>query len=154
MSDDVAQAGTDDGLDPRVNDPAQRGLYYANALDFMDHYMLPSYPRVVGGDVAWCEHWWKHGEALARIDALWRSFEAHRVHDNASSMAVWWRDFADPTMSALTRPDGVFAKCTGRPGYAEHVDDHDRMLRTTTPPEGMFTDERKIGPQEYAQYVE
>lgn len=137
-----------------ANDPAGRGLWYANAHDFVVGYLTPNYIRTLEKEQRWCQEWWRHAEAVARLDALWRSFEAHRVSDNASSMAVWWRDFADPTMAALTQQKGVFEMCNGRTG--EHVareeSEKDGIFITKTPPWGMFTDERRIVPAEYAEF--
>lgn len=136
-----------------ANDPAGRGLWYANVYDFVTGYLAPNYIRQLSSDTRWCQEWWRHSEAMARLDALWRSFEAHRVSDNASSMAVWWRDFADPTMSALMHETGVFAQCKGREpdGHLAEPMEGGAFV-TKRPPWGMFTDERQIAPAEYAEY--
>lgn len=132
------------------NDPRARGLWFANVHDFVVSYLSPNYVRRIDKDNRWCQEWWRHSEALARLDALWRSFEAHRVSSDANAMAVWWRDFADPTMSALTRQKGPFEQCEGIPG--QHHDTEDEIWVTARPPAGMFTDERIIAAKEFADY--
>jgi len=49
-------------------------------------------------------------EAVARLEALWKAFE-HLSHDPTLGAAIWWRDYTDPTMTALTAPDGPFSEC-------------------------------------------
>lgn len=119
-------------------------LYYANCHDFVVGYMLPSWRHTFAG-ARWCQLWWRHAEAVNRLDALWRSFEVHR-HGDPSGMAVWWRDFADPTMSALTRPDGPFSRCSAE------LDEHDQapIWPSRKPPAGLFMDERAIRPRSSA----
>lgn len=132
------------------NDPRARGLWFANVHDFVVSYLTPNYVRRINKDNRWCQERWRHSEALARLDALWRSFEAHRVSSDANAMAVWWRDFADPTMSALTRQEGPFERCDGASGV--HVDTENDIWVTARPPAGMFTDERVIAAKEFADY--
>ena len=132
------------------NDPAARGLWFANVHDFVVSYLTPNWIRRLDRETRWCRQWWRHAEAHARLDALWRSFEAHRVSPDANAMAVWWRDFADPTMSALTRLKGPFEQCDGREG--EHVDTSPETWVTDRPPLGMFQDERVIAAGEFADY--
>ena len=55
----------------------------------------------------WCPQWYLHPEAVARLEALWKAFE-HLRHDPPLGAAIWWRDYTDPTMTALTAPDGPF----------------------------------------------
>jgi len=59
----------------------------------------------------WCPQWWAHAEALSRLEALWRTWEAARL-DPLQGIAVWYRDFCDPRLLVLFSPAGPFAQCT------------------------------------------
>lgn len=128
----------DDGYD---DDP---GLFFPNAYEFVIQYLLPSWRHTYSG-ARWCAHWWRHAEAVSRLDALWRAFEAHR-HGDPSGMAVWWRDFADPLMATLTAENGTFAQCDAKTG--DHA--QNRTWPTAEPPAAMFIDERAIRPRSAA----
>lgn len=141
---------TETAPDVDENDPASRGLWFANVYDFVVSYLTPNWVRRIEKDTRWCQQWWRHAEAHARLDALWRSFEAHRVSSDASAMAVWWRDFADPTMSSVTRLKGPFEQCDGINGT--HVDTSAEIWTTSRPPAGMFIDERTVAASEFADY--
>jgi Domain of unknown function (DUF4913) len=80
----------------------------------------------------WCAQWFHHAEAVCRLEALWKAFEALRT-DPGTGASVWWRDHADPCMTALTAPDGPFAKC----GPDRHQTPPE--LPTDDPPPGLFT---------------
>jgi hypothetical protein len=43
--------------------------------------------------------WWKHADAIARLEALWRAWE-HLRQDPHAGMSVWFRDHADHHMEA------------------------------------------------------
>lgn len=113
-------------------------LYFRNAQDFVEQYLLPSWRHSTGG-TKWCALWWEHAEAVSILDALWRAFEGHRYGD-PSGMAVWWRDFAYPLMGSLTSPQGTFAQCDW--GVGEHT--LNAIWGTQPPPAGMFVDEREL----------
>jgi len=134
------------------NDPRARGLWFANVYDFVVSYLTPSWVRRIDGDTRWCRQWFRHAEAHARLDALWRSFEAHRVSADANAMAIWWRDFADPTMASLTRKKGPFEQCDGETG--DHTPTEEQVWVTDRPPAGMFVDERTVAAKEFADYDE
>ena len=56
--------------------------------------------------------WWRHDEAVARLDALWRAWEHLRL-DPATGLSVWFRDHADHHMTILLDADGPFKGCDG-----------------------------------------
>ena len=64
-----------------------------------------------------CPQWWKHPEAVARMDALWRAFEQLR-QDPGTGMSVFWRDHADHHMTVLLDADGPFKGCED--GHSTH----------------------------------
>jgi len=85
---------------------------------FVTEHLVHLYARPIrDGDehFKWCPRWWEHIAAHSRLTALWQAWEA--LHDGTGTgPAHWWRDYADPTMAALTAPDGPFAHC----GPARH----------------------------------
>ncbi len=86
---------------------------YPNVYSFVGDYLITVWARPIRdnqGTTRWCSVWWKHPEAVARLDALWHAFEALRLDPDLGA-ATWWRDFADPTMRVLMDPAGPFAAC-------------------------------------------
>ena len=86
---------------------------YSNPLDFFVNVLGPSYFREVNGgsEFVWCPQWYKHVEALSRVDSLWRAWEYLRG-EGALGMSIWWIHHADPHMRMLMAPNGAFKKCT------------------------------------------
>ncbi|MEP6463018.1 MAG: DUF4913 domain-containing protein [Frankiaceae bacterium] len=90
--------------------PARPPLAFDNVEEFVTGMFAPRFARSIGGPVKWCPQWWDHPEAVLRLEALWRSWEAHRL-DPDRGIAVWLRDFADPQLTALLHDTGTFAAC-------------------------------------------
>lgn len=113
--------------------------FYDSADEFVREFLIVTYRREVSpkGDYRWDSRWWMHPEAVARLDALWRTWE-HFRNDGATGMSVWWRDHADHHMGVLLSSAGPFAKTSGttEPGDP---------LPYTAPPPGLFVDVRTIG---------
>jgi len=87
---------------------------FPSVYAFVPNFLAIVYARPVGDQITgfrWCSTWWEHPEAVSRLEALWKAFETLR-QDPTTGAAVWWRDFADPTMSALCSPDGPFKQCS------------------------------------------
>lgn len=105
----------------RHNNAADRSapapeLCYPCLDDWFQDYFTSAYRRsFLGPQHRWCAQWWRHPEAVSRLDAMWRAWEHLRL-DPALGMSVWWREHADTHMAALTHPDGTFKGC--RPGDA------------------------------------
>jgi hypothetical protein len=108
-------------------------LYYPDVLAFVTHQLAPMYRRsLTGQTTTWCPEWWRHAEAIARLEALWRAWEYLRL-DPATGMSVWFRDHADYHMAVLLSADGPFKGC--KPDvHAERLP----ALPLTAPPEGLF----------------
>ena len=114
-------------------------LHYPTLVVFVEEFLVDLYRRPLGStSVAWCAEWWRHPEAITRLEALWRAFEYLRL-DPATGISVWLRDHVDPHMSVLLSPDGPFKAC--------RVDDDERgrghsnslkPLPVITPPPGLF----------------
>ncbi|WP_216607490.1 DUF4913 domain-containing protein [Arthrobacter sp. 260] len=110
----------DDGFggDPEVDEerpatddePAE--LVYANPLEFFTDVLGPSYVREVNGgsEFVWCPQWYKHVEALSRVETIWRAWEYLRI-EGALGLSAWWLNHADPHMRMLMAPNGPFKKC-------------------------------------------
>jgi hypothetical protein len=112
-------------------------LFYPHVAAFVQDRLVHLYIRRLGQSYVWCPEWFRHAEALSRLDAIWRAWEHLRL-DPATGMSVWWRDHADPHMMALLSPDGPFASCRG-----QHTEYPTPPLPVVDPPEGLFFDQRK-----------
>jgi len=87
--------------------------HFPNVYVFMQDFLVKVQARPVRDGLAlhWCSQWWDHPEAVSRLEALWKAFEVLR-RDPGTGAATWWRDYADPTMAALSDAAGTFAKCS------------------------------------------
>lgn len=115
-------------------------LVFGNVDEFLRMKLRYLYPRRVGpqGQYRWAADWWKYPEAISRLDALWRAWEALRL-DGQFGMSVWWRDHADHHMRYLLDADGPFA------GSQDRNDETDGYaLPYSAPPDGMFLDARLL----------
>lgn len=128
----------DTGIPPPEHEPApERDLVYGSAQDFLIHQLLPSYIRRNDGkEGLWCPEWYKHAEAISRINALWRAWE-HLRWEPSTGMSVWWRDHADHHMRVLYDPQGPFHSCSPD----KHYDP--KPIQVLLAPEGWFPDERE-----------
>ena len=113
-------------------------LYYPDVVAFVTLQLVPMYRRPLGGQgVTWCPEWWRHAEAIARLEALWRAWEHLRL-DPATGMSVWFRDHADHHMAVLLSADGPFKGCKPKEGHGGRLD----ALPLTPPPDDLFTSAR------------
>jgi hypothetical protein len=128
---DTAAAVAAEGIDgaPR--------LYYPSLDVFLRDYLAPTYRRHIDGrNRTWCPQWWRHAEAIARLEALWRAWEHLRL-DRATGASVWFRDHADHHMTVLLDPDnGPFKYCTPDKGHSTRIE----PLLLENPPAGLFSD--------------
>lgn len=86
---------------------------FPNVQTFVEQFLVIVYARPVDNqrtEFRWCEQWWDHAEAVSRLEALWKAFETLRL-DGTTGAAVWWRDYCDPVMAALTAGNGTFKAC-------------------------------------------
>jgi Domain of unknown function (DUF4913) len=109
--------GPQDGHGTPELPEAVSACYYQSLGEFAG-WLLDVYRRSTRGQArVFCPEWWKHPEAVARMDALWRAFEQLR-QDPGIGMSVFWRDHADHHMSVLLDADGPFKGC--EEGHSEH----------------------------------
>lgn len=122
--------------EPEQEEPGP-DLHYGTVDEFVREVILPLYQRTVGprGSRRWAAQWWRNGEAVSRLDSLWRSWE-HLRQDGATGISTWWRDHADYHMERLMDPDGPFSRSedSNRPG---------QPLPYEPPPQGLFIDARE-----------
>ncbi|GGM86305.1 DUF4913 domain-containing protein [Dactylosporangium sucinum] len=64
--------------------------------------------RVDGQRWHWCPQWWRHAEAIWRLETLWRSWEAARLI--ATGMSNWSVEL-DRQLRELLGEDGPFRQC-------------------------------------------
>ncbi len=112
-------------------------LYYGNVNDFVTDRFIYFIPRPTpGSGRVWCPEWYRHAQALSRLDSIWRAWE-HLRFDPALGMSNWWVHHVDPHIRALLDPDvGPFGNCVNGHGSVE-------PLPVFTPPDGLFFDQRE-----------
>lgn len=137
-------AAVDAELTGRAAPPAATaagGLYYGSVDEFLSDYLRHVYKRRVDGrSRVWAAEWWRYEEAVVRLEALWRSWEALRL-DPSTGMSEWLRDHADYHMGVLLDPDGPFAGADSEADTCRRGD----PLPYAEPPAGMFADARTRG---------
>lgn len=115
-------------------------LYYPNPIAFFTGTLGPSYVRDVGNgsEFAWCPQWYKHPEALSRIESVWRAWEYLRM-DGSLGISTWWTNHADPHMRMLMAPNGCFKKCVYN-GHAERTKPEQLSLPHIEPTMDLYPD--------------
>jgi hypothetical protein len=114
-----------------------KDLVYRSVVEFVENYLSMTYQRQVTDttETVWCPEWWRHPEALARLDALWRSWENSRL-DGATGLSDWFILHADPQMTQLFAPNGPFRYCSARHGHKDLLG----PLPSAKVEPGMFSD--------------
>lgn len=97
---------------PEDEDEDEAEPVFDTLEEWVHFYFLPLFRRVEGGENKWCRTWWKHTEAIARLDALWRAWESLRL-DEQTGMSTWFRDHADHHVPLLMSQNGPFRQCKG-----------------------------------------
>ena len=132
--------GSDSESQP-ASDAAEHGedsvtvTLFSSLEEWLQDWFLHTWQHRRVQSQTWCRQWWAHPEAISRLEAMWRAWEAARVQDGPAGMATWWRDVADYHMSQLLDNDGPFHAC--RDG---HRDDTGLGLTAEPAPAGWFTD--------------
>ncbi|MFJ6419181.1 DUF4913 domain-containing protein [Paeniglutamicibacter sp. NPDC091659] len=90
---------------------AKKEPLFTSVYQFVSEYLVHAYARRVTQNNRWCAEWFKHTEALARLQALWLAYEDLR-YKGPLGQSVWWNQHLDPCMAELMDPDkGPFSKC-------------------------------------------
>ncbi|GAA1821374.1 DUF4913 domain-containing protein [Agromyces neolithicus] len=119
----------------------QPRLYYGSVDEFVREYLRYAYKRVITGTGTghhWAADWWRYDEAVIRLEAIWRAWEALRL-DAATGMSTWWRDHADYHMGVLLDADGPFKGAQGD----DHKNKRGEPLPYLAPPPELFPDVRE-----------
>lgn len=127
-----------DDTPPATDAATEPTLFFGSVDEFVRERLRYTYSRRVGpqGPNRWAAEWWRYPEAISRLDALWRSWEALRL-EPTFGMSVWWRDHADHHMRMLMSPEGPFADSRDENKGGD-------PLPYTAPPAGMFVDVRLL----------
>lgn len=108
---------------------------FPNMGEFVHSWLLRVINRTVDNqNTFWCSEWWKHPEAVCRLDTLWRSWEEER--NNMSTFTNWWRDRLDYHMSVLMSPTGPFRYCSD--GFHDSASYARDAFPIKEPPVGLF----------------
>jgi len=94
---------------------------FESVEDWIDSYFLPVFRRRLGGQYRWCARWWEHAEAVSRLTALWRAWEAMRL-EPATGIADWYSVHLDHQLPVLLGPDGPFCQCDSKAGDHQELD--------------------------------
>ena len=103
--------------------------YFATLEDWVVSVFAPTYARRTTPTFRWCCQWWRHPEAISRLEALWRSWEALRL-DPLLGMGTWYRDHLDHQLPVLTAAAGPFADCDPTRHFPPETD---RLTHTPAP---------------------
>ncbi|SOD67446.1 protein of unknown function [Streptomyces zhaozhouensis] len=81
---------------------------------WVEYVLVPVYLAEVSTAAPWCERWWEHVPAVARLHALWLAWQELTTPEvgGYTGPSVWARDHLRPTMDDLRSPSGPFAACT------------------------------------------
>ena len=130
---DQVQAGARAAVADLLAAPAPPpGLHYRSVDEFVHGLVVPVFRRNIGprAEARWSARWWESAEAIMRLEAMWRAWEALR-HDPATGVSDWLREHADHHMGVLMSPAGPFARSQDE---AKATD----PLPYTAPPDGLF----------------
>jgi len=83
-----------------------------NVAQWVEKIFAPTYIREESNYHFWCAQWWVHPEAVARLEALWLTWEAAIAHSSPYAMADWLRDYLDRLVPPLLAADGPFSSCS------------------------------------------
>lgn len=100
FGDEEAQS-TSDGPSHAEREPE---LVYSNAVEFFAELLAQSYVREVneGAAFVWCSEWYKHPEALIRVEAIWRALGTPPAGAGPRSQHL----VAEPRRPSHARPHG------------------------------------------------
>lgn len=91
--------------------PAVPETSYPDFHTWVGEWLVPVVRRPLKASALWCPQWWRHPEAVLRLDALWRAWEASRA-EGGTAMSYWWVMHFDSQFSALSDATrGPFASC-------------------------------------------
>ena len=114
---------------PKHSGGGAPGPYCTSLEEWVTSVFCPTFARRSTPTFRWCGEWWRHSEAISRLEALWRSWEALRL-DPLYGMATWYRDHLDHQLAILTAAAGPFADCDPTRHFPP---ESDRLAHTPAP---------------------
>lgn len=92
---------------------------YKSLPEFVEGHLALLIRRRLGGGLTWCAQWWKHAEAVSRLNAVWDEWEKARAE---GTMSNWWNYHCDPALDRLmSRDNGPFMACRADGEGARHT---------------------------------
>jgi hypothetical protein len=115
---ELMQARAEAAVQRSFEEDSARTLVYGSADEWLRKYWRYTYRRRVSakgqGTGRWRADWWTVDEAVQRIEALWRSWEASRL-DAGLGISAWW----------ITTPNHTWPPC-----YPQTDRSRERQTRT------------------------
>ena len=102
---------------------------FGSLEDWVVSVFCPTYVRRSTPSFRWCGEWWRHPEAISRLEALWRSWEALRL-DPLLGMSTWYSGHLDHQLPILTGAAGPFADCEASQHFPP---ENDRLHHVAAP---------------------
>jgi hypothetical protein len=102
---------------------------FGSLEDWVVSVFCPTYVRRSTPSFRWCGEWWRHPEAISRLEALWRSWEALRL-DPLLGISSWYSGHLDHQLPILTGAAGPFADCEATQHFPP---EHDRLHHVPAP---------------------
>ncbi|WP_329151263.1 DUF4913 domain-containing protein (plasmid) [Streptomyces niveus] len=85
--------------------------------------LVPTYFAEISSSATWCETWWEHPAAVARLHGAWLAWQ--ELTDPAvcglTGPSVWHRDHLDPMITQIRDGGGPFAGCMTSPDRPQHA---------------------------------
>jgi hypothetical protein len=114
-------------LDESVSGPLPGGgaagkLLFDDVEGWVNGWFLPMFAwRTDGQRWYWCPQWWRHAEAIWRLELLWRSWESARLQPLGMSA---WSTELDRHKWELLGDEGPFRQCrtADRDRPARHIE--------------------------------
>lgn len=112
---------------------------FASLDVFVEQFILPNFAHEnEGADTRWCQTWWRHTEAVTRLEVLWEAFEVARL-EPAPAMSKWFIHDFDPHMRVMTDKAGVFHACQSTCGsIPKTAHQKEKVWPAVEPPQGQF----------------
>ncbi|MDN6740640.1 MAG: DUF4913 domain-containing protein [Corynebacterium casei] len=87
---------------------------FKNVAKFVDGFIRPHYATTKSkqDQANWSKRWYEHPEVVARLDALWRTYERMRATDKEGFLESFLRNHADYHMKQIMSDNAVFASCS------------------------------------------
>ena len=129
LPDQQAEVGDPSGSAADDAPDAALQPYCSSLEDWVASVFCPTFVRRSTPTFRWCSQWWRHPEAISRLEALWRSWEALRT-DPLLGIASWYSAHLDHQLPILTAAAGPFAECDPTQHFAPETD---RLAHTPAP---------------------